>query len=406
MATVKVILREDKLNTKTGEAPLYLRIIKDRKSKFISLGIKVKPKYWNKEKMSVRKGATNYHEINSYLINKRAEAERTSIELEGSSKGATTKKIKDRIVGKKRKDFFEYSDKKLEELKFTLAPSTYNKYRFCIGKIEKYLGCRTISFQDINIDFIKEYENYLYKKLGNKPSTVEHSFKVIKLMFNYAITEGVIDNNSYPFRQYKFKKQKAIKQYLNEDQFKAFLDYLPPKELNDAVYYDMFVFSCYAGGLRFFDTLELKWSNYNETEQRLTKVIQKTGRKHQFVLPHKAVEIIAKYKNKGVNQSHYIFPILSNEIDYSVSKELIYIDMNIINAKVNRLLRRIGNELELPFKLTFHTSRHTFATRALNKGMRIEHVSKILDHSDISVTQVYAKIVNKELDKAMDIMND
>jgi len=213
MATVKVILREDKLNTKTGEAPLYLRIIKDRKSKFISLGIKVKPKYWNKEKMSVRKGATNYHEINSFLISKRSEAEKTSIELEGTSKGTTTKKIKDRIVGKKQKDFFEYSDQKLAKLKYTVATSTYNTYRFYLGKIENFLGYRTISFQDMDIDFIKEYENYLYSELGNKPTTVDYSFKVIKIMFNYAIAEGVIDNNTYPFRGYKFKKQKTCLLY-------------------------------------------------------------------------------------------------------------------------------------------------------------------------------------------------
>ena len=53
-------------------------------------------------------------------------------------------------------------------------------------------------------------------------------------------------------------------------------------------------------------------------------------------------------------------------------------------------------------KIHFHTSRHTFATRALKKGMRIEYVSKLLGHSSIKTTQVYAKIVNKDLDDAMD----
>ena len=56
----------------------------------------------------------------------------------------------------------------------------------------------------------------------------------------------------------------------------------------------------------------------------------------------------------------------------------------------------------LPFKLSFHLSRHTFATNALNNGMRIEHVSKLMDHRDISTTQVYAKIISEELDKAVD----
>ena len=406
MATVKVIQRKDKINTKTGLAPLYLRIIKDRKSKFISLGIKVEPKYWNHEKTVIRKGAVNYQELNNYILQKRAEAEKISLALEGSGNTTTTKKIKDELVGKRPKNFFDYADKKLKELKHTLAPSTHSTYGFYLGKIENYLGHRKLRFQEMDINFIKDYENHLYEVVGNKASTVEYSFRFIKVIFNYAINEGVVDYNSYPFRQYKFKKPKAIKHYLNEDQFQDLLEYTPAKKLKYEIYYDMFVFSCYAGGLRFFDTLELKWNNYNSTENRITKVIRKTSRKHQFRLPEKAIKIIEKYKNKTTKQTEYIFPVLNNNIDYTINRELIYTEKGYINSKVNKFIRKMGEDLELPFKLTFHTSRHTFATRALNKGMRIEHVSKILDHTDISITQVYAKIVNKELDKAMDIMDE
>ena len=59
MATVKVILRKDKINEKTNLAPLFIRIIKDRKSKFISLGVKVVPKFWNEENMGIKKGFNN-----------------------------------------------------------------------------------------------------------------------------------------------------------------------------------------------------------------------------------------------------------------------------------------------------------------------------------------------------------
>jgi integrase/recombinase XerD len=56
----------------------------------------------------------------------------------------------------------------------------------------------------------------------------------------------------------------------------------------------------------------------------------------------------------------------------------------------------------LPFTLSFHLSRHTFPTNALNNGMRIEYVSKLMDHSDIGVTQIYAKVISEELDKAVE----
>jgi site-specific recombinase XerD len=69
---------------------------------------------------------------------------------------------------------------------------------------------------------------------------------------------------------------------------------------------------------------------------------------------------------------------------------------------VNFHLRNIGKELGIPFNVSFHISRHTFATTALNNGMRIEHVSKLMDHTDIGTTQIYAKIISEELDKAVD----
>jgi site-specific recombinase XerD len=62
----------------------------------------------------------------------------------------------------------------------------------------------------------------------------------------------------------------------------------------------------------------------------------------------------------------------------------------------------MGKMMKLSFSLSFHLSRHSFATNALNNGMRIEHVSKLMDHSDISTTQIYAKIISEELDKAVE----
>ncbi len=55
--------------------------------------------------------------------------------------------------------------------------------------------------------------------------------------------------------------------------------------------------------------------------------------------------------------------------------------------------------------MNFHSSRHTWATRAVRKGMRIEYVSRLMGHASIKTTQIYAKIVAEELDKAMDVFD-
>jgi len=406
MATVKVILRKDKINEKTNLAPLFIRIIKDRKSKFISLGVKVDPKFWNEEKMCIKKGFNNYIELNNFILHKRSEAEKISLELEANTSKVTTSTITKQLKGKKPKNFFQYADDKMLELKNKHSYGTILAYQVYLNKLEAYCGNRNLEFNDIDLDFIKAYEKYLYEKLGNNSGTVLVAFKIIKIMFNFAINEDLISLNQYPFRKYSFKKPITNKNYLNEDQFKEVLNYDVSKLKQNEIHYDMFIFACYAGGLRFSDVVELKWIDFLPKEQYIVKVIQKTKRKHQFKLPQKAISIIEKYRRNEYKSTDFIFPLLKDDFDYSKTQEYLFKDTAKYNTLTNQTLNKIGKELKLPFPLTFHTSRHTFATRALNKGMRIEHVSKILDHTNISITQIYAKIINKELDKAMDIMDE
>ena len=405
MASIKIILRNDKINKKTGLSPLYIRIIKNRKIKFISLGIKIDPKYWNDEKMSIRKGATNYQELNNYIIQKRAEAQRISIEMESSSKDISILKIKEEILGVKPLLFFEFADKKLEELENVLTYNTITGYRSYLNKLERFWGNRNITFNDITINFIKRFEAHLYNEVKNKSATVRKMIITIKLIFNHAINDGIINSDLFTFKNYTIKSKNAVKNYLNEEQFKSLLKYDENILSKFKVCYDMFVFASYAGGLRFADVLELKWDNYIEAEARLVKVIRKTGRKHQFKMPNKAISIIEQYNKPESKSTDYIFPLLQG-ISYKRNSKKERSTITSMNSKTNKILHKIEKDLELPFSLTFHTSRHTFATRALNKGMRIEHVSKLMDHSNITTTQVYAKIVNKELDNAMDIMDD
>ncbi len=406
MATVKVILRENKLNPKTGVAPLYLRIIKDRKAKFISLGVKVKPKYWNEESMTVKKGYPNYAQMNVFISKKRAEAENTALNIETKNKSVTTKRIKEEIMGKPSGNFFNYAYSRLENIRNSHSPSTYRIYNQYLKKLEHYIGSKELTFDEIDIPFIKAYENYLYKECENKSITVEYSFRCIKLFYNLAIKEGLADMRQYPFNNYSFSVQRSVMNYLNKDQLEAVLNYKNRHFHDSEVFYDMFVFACYAGGLRFFDILDLKWVNINEKEQKVTKVIRKTKRKHQFRLPLKAVEILNKYNKKGKKLNDHIFPLLRNDFDYEKFIDVLYDEKAYFNSRARKTIGKMGTDLELPFRLNFHTSRHTFATGALTKGMRIEHVSKILDHAEIRTTQVYAKIVSEELDKAMEIMDN
>ena len=99
MASVTLMLKENKVDEK-GEMPLYIRIIKGRKTKFISLGIKVHTNLWNQEKLRVKGQYPNSSGVNALIGKKISEAEAAAIDMETKEKYVSSKKIKEAIMGK------------------------------------------------------------------------------------------------------------------------------------------------------------------------------------------------------------------------------------------------------------------------------------------------------------------
>lgn len=100
-----------------------------------------------------------------------------------------------------------------------------------------------------------------------------------------------------------------------------------------------------------------------------------------------------------------MFPLLDELADYS-DQSLWFKTKSSQTAFYNRHLKILAEKAEIDKPVTSHTARHTFATRALNKGIGIELVSKLLGHTNIKTTQVYTKIINKDLDRAMSVFED
>jgi len=118
MASIKLILRKDKVNKNTGVAPLYLRIIKNRKAKFVSLGLKLLLTDWNELTQKVRKTHKNSARMNAFLASKIAEAENLMLKETGKNKNVTPNELKIAVMGKEPAKFFEYTYKKLIHIIF------------------------------------------------------------------------------------------------------------------------------------------------------------------------------------------------------------------------------------------------------------------------------------------------
>ena len=401
MASVKLVLRTAQ-ESQTGQCPLYIRLIKDRKAKFLTTGQKLKPSEWDEAKQKVKKNHSNSARLNAYLSQLIADAEGQVADVSRKNESVSAKKLKEAIKGKESTLFFDYAFKRLEKINGSISILTHRKYRTHLEKFKKYVGEKEFYFEDLTTVLLNDYITYCYSILKNKNNTVQTNVRSIMKFYNDAIAEDVVSINLYPFNKIKTKKDSAKIKFLQKDEIES----LKNVELQDgtlkAKFRDMFVFCIYAGGLRMSDVISLQWKHINFEESKLSKIIRKTGHLHSFKLVLPALEILKKYKTENNTDENFIFSLVKNETEFLKNEHYAISEIGRIAVTISKNLEFIAQKTELNKNLTFHMSRHTFATNALNNGMRIEHVSKIMDHSSIRVTEIYAKVINTELDVSMD----
>jgi len=213
----------------------------------------------------------------------------------------------------------------------------------------------------------------------------------------------LIEHQEIPFHKYQLKQEKTQRLFLTEQELLSIENLnLNEKPLME-MHRDMFVFSAYTGGLRVSDILQLTWKDFDGLNINFT--IRKTHQQLSIRLPEKSQLILNKYLKYKQKINDFIFPMLkispankdARELDNAISKATAYTNKNL---KIIAFM----SDIEKP--ISFHISRHTFATRALRKGISIDKVSKLMGHAAIKETQVYAKIVNEELDRAMEVFNN
>ncbi|HAO05509.1 MAG TPA: hypothetical protein DCQ50_00720 [Chryseobacterium sp.] len=400
MASVSIIYRKDKKNKKQL-APIHLRIIKDRKISYIATGIMLVEDDWDFEKSKIKSRVKNSARLNSFISNKYAELQDQVLELETFTKSATTRQLKEKIYGKKPENFFVFAEEANKDYLINNQIGTYDKNASILKKLKEYVDNSSITFHDLTPDFLTKYDRYLRETLKNSINTVHKDMKFIRKLFNDAIRLDLVEADRSPFIRYKLKTEKTQRSYLTEDELLALEKVKTTPGTRLELHKDMFIFSSYSGGLRVSDVLQLQWKHFNG--ERIDFTIMKTGNQLSIKLPNKALDIIKKYQPKKADKSDRIFPILPNteldarELDTLISRATAYINKN---------LKILANKAKIEKPVSFHISRHTWATRALRKGISIDKVSKLMGHAQIRETQIYAKIVNSELDKAMDVFND
>ncbi len=400
MPSISIVFRKDKLNKKS-EAPIHFRIIKNRKVRYISSGQMLHQKHWDGKKNKVKSSFKNSARLNNLLTTKLSEFQSKILEAETTNDKKSSAYLRELIVGKKNIDFFSFADKIVESYQLKNQIGTYDKSKSIIAKLKGYFDGKSTSFKEISPSLLSDYEQYLRREHKNKTNTILRDMKFISKIFNDAYREELIEHKDNPFLRYKKpKEEKTKKEYLAEEELERLENLEMIENTKIATHRDIFIFSCNGGGERISDLFTLEWKNFDGTHINFSTT--KTETQLSILLPKKALAILKKYKKKN---TRFVFPILKEDLDLNNARQLDN-DISSATALMNKNLKKIAKRAEIEKNISTHTARHTWATRALRKGISIDKVSKILGHSNIKQTQVYAKIVSSELDKAMQAFDE
>lgn len=259
------------------------------------------------------------------------------------------------------------------------AKATYLKYCIVRNHLANFIGSyykrKDIAMKELTEDFIRQFDIYLRTELSLSPSGVKMYTTPLKMIVTRAHCDGHLHRN--PFSQYHASMSVRERQFLTEEELQTMISY-PFADPSFAKMRDMFVFGCLTG-ISFIDIKNLTTDNMENINGRWWIVAKRKKTKIPFrvMLLDSALKIIERYK--PFRKGNYLFDFLGNQ-------------------HANRKLKQIAKACGIEKHLVFHSSRHTFGTLALVKGMPIESVSKILGHTKITTTQIYAKITTEKLE--------
>jgi integrase len=191
-----------------------------------------------------------------------------------------------------------------------------------------------------------------------------------------------------PFVRWKPIFEKRQTEFLSANELSNLKTYYFPVERLDRVR-DLFVFSCYTG-LAYADLIRLNPDNVTIGIDGTNCIItrrQKTKTTVRIPILQKAQDLIDKYKRHPITQvTETLFPVITNE-------------------KLNLYLKEVADAVGIKKNLTFHMARHTFATTiTLSNDVPIETVSKLLGHTKLTTTQIYAKVIEKKVSEDMQVL--
>ena len=392
--TISVVCYKSK-GLKNNESPLMLRICKDGKRKYESIGISILPSLWDFKQNKPTRKCPNKEYIERLIAEKVKVYTDKVIEFKSQEKEFTATSLMEKVNKPvKRKTVQEVFNQYIQELESANRLRYADMYKCTMHSLIKFNKHLDIPFSDMDTIWLKRYEVWLQSQ-GLAINTLGTRFRHLRVIYNFAIEEKIVKSEYYPFNSFKVSKlsQTTAKRSIQKDEILSVLNYQGQTPL-ECLAIDLFTFSYLAAGINFGDIARLTKDNI--LENRLIYIRKKTQKQIKVSLQEQAIKLIQKY---SMPDNPYLFPILSS---FHKTEQQKVNRIHKIIAKVNKSLKEIGERLNIPIDLTTYVARHSFATVLKRSGVNTSLICEALGHSSERVTQIYLdNFGNDQMEDAM-----
>lgn len=386
-----------------GKCPVYARIVVNSNRVELSIKTSLSKTDWNESKGIAKPKTPELERFNSYLEEVRFKMVNSYQGLNLNNESVTAEAVKMVYLGidenpkeKPIERTLLWLVKEHNEIMIkVLKPGSMKNYYTTERHIKKFLKENykhpDINLNDLSYSFMTAFEHFVRTTplKENDPCTTNGTMKHLerfKKMTNWATNNEWMAKN--PFATYPLKFKHSDREVLDEQELALIENFHFENPMLQTIK-DLFVFCCYTG-LAYVDVMSLKPSNIVcgvDGFKWIKTSRAKTDISIDVPLLAPAIDIMGRFKNKkGEPPRDTLFP-------------------NITNQEMNRSLKVIGEVCGVSQILTFHLARHTFATTVtLCNGVPIESISKMLGHTKLTTTMIYAKVVKTKISMDMALL--
>lgn len=358
-----------------------------------SVKLRVPQAIWSSGRASGK--SVKAKEINNRLDEIRAMALGVYAELSAVRDGVTAGDVKSLLLGMAGEQatllsyFSTFIENFAKRVGVNRTESSLRSYRNAYNHVERFMrekyNLSDIPFSALTLSFIQDYDSHLRTDCRLSLGTIINLTVQLKIIVGEAVADGII--TTYPFAGYEPVRPKQKRKYLTSEELQRIM-ITPLHKPHLYLARDMFLFSCYTG-IPYSDMRLLSKEHLSLAEDGtwwIRSSRRKTGVEFEIPLLDLPLQIIEKYRDTASDGR--LLPIYSN-------------------STMNRYLKCIAQLCDIGCPLVFHAGRHTYATEiTLGHGVPLETVSKMLGHSQIETTQIYAKVTDDKINADTRILNE